>query len=82
MTLQHCFHNADTNTVGFSLTDAEGRIVEIIIIEGEDCDKVELYRKQMLADALMMVVNDGEEITREDIDRIINNIESLPIRVI
>jgi hypothetical protein len=81
MTLQHCFHNSDTNTVGFSLNDGD-KIVEIIIIEGEDCDKVELYRKQMLADALMMVAEDGKEITREDLDRIINNIESLPIRVI
>lgn len=81
MLLQHCFHNSDTNTVGFSLNDGD-KIVEIIIIEGEDCDKVELYRKQMLADALMMVVTDGEEITYKDIDRIINNINSLSIRVI
>lgn len=82
MILHECFRNVNTNTIGFSLSDVEGRIVEIIIIESENCDKVELYRKQLLADTLMMVVNDGEEVTREDIDRIINNIESLPIRVI
>lgn len=82
MNLQLCFHNSNTNTVGFSLNDAEGRVVEVIIIEGENCDKVELYRKQMVADALMMTAEDGEEITREDLDRMINNIESIPIRVI